>query len=190
MMTNLFKNLLLVCTLTLIFACNSGRDNINFKVDVNIIIDSLEYISETFDSCDGFEGYFYNGENYFYLNNKKLFKVDSNSLINNSIFKEKVFAELNPVEKEIFNKSIFLNNNMISSAWIDTSYNLYMFEYKPSIDNSFDNFRVLLLLKNGNDKELSEIEKRFIILDRKDNLLLLKLRKLSEYPIKLDSISK
>lgn len=166
--------LLIIFSLAVLIACNTGNNEIIFSVNTEEIIDSLESISLNFKKEIDFKNYFYDLDNYFYINSKKQFKVK-----NDSIYDLENFNRLSENEKEIFVKSIFLKKYGIYGAYKHIMHGRYVFGYKDSINLDFDLRRDLILVDSNNHDALNEIKKISIILDRYENLILVKPRKLN-----------
>lgn len=162
------------------FACNSEKDNIKFNVDIIEIVDSLEVIQKYFNKHEGFKSYYYDDNNYFYINSKKLFKVDSwDSIVSLNMLNSLEYLELDETEQNIFRLSMYLRLHRIDGAYLDRILGCYMFNYMSEIDDSFDTVRDLILVKQKDKKFIGRINRTNIIIDNKGDLILVKPRRIN-----------
>jgi|GEM_PF-3934838 hypothetical protein len=171
---------LTLCIIFLSLSCNADKEKIKFDVDIEEIVDSLKVIEKLFNTHQGFQNYFYDSENYFYINNRKLFKVYFKDPIQNKyIFKSKQYLELDEIEQSILKMSIFLRKNKIDGAYLHRIHRNYMFSYMSKIDDSFDSRRDIVLVNQKNKDYMSNLKRTSIVLDINRGMILVKPREIN-----------
>ena len=171
---------LTLCIIFLSLSCNADKEKIKFDVDIEEIVDSLKVIEKLFNTHEGFKSYYYDDNNYFYINSKKLFKVDSwDSIVSLNMLNSLEYLELDETEQNIFRLSMYLRLHRIDGAYLDRILGCYMFNYMSEIDDSFDTVRDLILVKQKDKKFIGRINRTNIIIDNKGDLILVKPRRIN-----------
>lgn len=153
---------------------SSERNHISFKAPVKSIEDSIRQMNNLMKKLPRdaeMINYFFDNKNSLYVNNIELGKAESFNPDTVAVFKS-----MTGTEKESFlTIALFLKENEISGNHFDALFNSWRYSYKLTADNSFRLYRDIFL-KEPNTP-MNDIQQAHIILDEKENLILLKAKK-------------
>lgn len=173
--------LFLLFPILVLFGCNSGRDVIQFSDSTESVSDSLRAMKslmiEISKTKSGYSKYGFDSHGFLYINDRKPIDVFSLSESVDKIFKTEKYCQL---EKRMVILALFLNSNYISGGYMDKTWGDYLFEYRPTKENSYYNLRYLVLCSDIDIEMPKNPKERFVLLDRVGEISLVQPVELSE----------
>jgi len=173
-MKHLFLSL--VCLISTVFmSCGQMSDPLRNKIDfpdnINQVSDSIKLMESLFKKIPQHEriNYFIDSEGNLYVNNKKLGALNE-AFNNSSIRDDSVFLDFSDMEYQKFISIIvFLLKNNIDASVKDNTSGFFAFEYRKTPEYTYNDLRDIII---DVDTTAPLFVKRFQILDRKGNMIL------------------
>lgn len=158
------------------FGNASERNEIAFKNSAQSVQDSLEVMNAFMDRLpkDEVINYFFDDENYLYLNSQKLTilnGIDYSHLLEmtdklNSFSKQDI--------KHFVTIALFLKDNYMEGCYKHKVHGVYFYGYRQTEDNDYEDSRSIILIeKNALSVPASLSLSDQQLLDREDRLMLL-----------------
>jgi len=164
----------LLCSIS----CNqeiSPRNKIVFEDNVDVVADSIKQMDELLYKFPKNEqiNYFMDNEGSLYVNNEKLGSlvgaINNTEIRNHKVFKNFANEEIN----DFFNLMAFLLYNHIDGAVMELSIQKFVYGYRKTPENRFDDLREIVILDGANNTLSGDFKKIYKVLDEKSNLALI-----------------
>ncbi|MDR7130953.1 hypothetical protein J2X69_003312 [Algoriphagus sp. 4150] len=157
------------------FQGNSVRNEIVFEDNIKSVADSLakmDQLLQKFPTHTTMVNYFMDREGYLYLGAEKIAPLKG--AINNPKVRENIFFE-NFTDDEInqfFYLMAYLLKNKIDAANLEKPMGRYLFNYRRTEENRFNDMREIMIVENPHDTSSLYFKETFQILDQEFNLVL------------------
>ena len=155
---------------------NLVRNQIFFEDNIKSVADSLvkmNQLLQKFPTHTKMVSYFIDREGYLYLGAEKIAPL--NGAINNpKVRNDMFFKNFNDAEiTQFFYLMAYLLKNHIDAANLEKPIGKYLFNYRRTKENRFNDMREIMILSGSGDTLTTYFKKHFQILDQKSNLVLI-----------------
>ncbi len=158
------------------FQVNPLRNMIVFENDIEFVADSLAKMNRLLrklPTTTNRVNYFMDKDGYLYLGAERVALLKG--AINNPKVRNDMFLE-EFTDKEIdqfFYLMAYLFRNNVDAANLEKPIGNFLFNYRRTDENTSNDLREIMIVRNSQDTLSSYFEETFQILDRKLNLVLL-----------------
>jgi hypothetical protein len=150
------------------------RNKIVFEDKIEAVADSMERMHFLLEKIPitGRVNYFMDREGNLYISNEKIGSLKG--AINNPTIREDVAFEkfTNQEINDFFNIMAFLYKNHIDAANLQNQVGEFLFTYRRTDENTFDDLREIMIVNSYQDTVSSGFKRTYQVLDKKSNLLL------------------
>ena len=157
------------------FQVNPVRNKMVFENKIETVADSVARMDALMIkiSRTGTNGYFLTNEGYLYFNSEKIGPIKG-AINNPKIRKDMAFEHMSDQEiNSFFYIMAFLLKNHIDGGYKHRVTGQYVYNYRRTAENSYDDLREILFVRSQQDTLSSEFRNTYQILDQKSNLVLI-----------------
>lgn len=178
--SRLYTSLILAVTFCFLFleSCSSqseDRNKINFKDSIVVVHDSLKLMSSYLDKIKeaDVKNFFFDHEDYLYINNQKVARMSVGDMINFLNVVQSITGLSDKDSYKFISLALFLKDNYISGCFRHHVFGIYLYGYKETLENNYEEQRYIMLLDENTKKIKGSYIESYQLIDRRGGMLLI-----------------